>query len=326
MQHIVLSPHAREGLFFGAQGITLFDESGAESPITPSTANAWLASHEEVRWDEADGIDQALSQLSIYSRRQESLDLALIVLDDTLPLDLRAEGEEELDGLLSGQDGPEIGRWLSALFHLRPLPAGADLAGALDQARGPRRARVKEFLQPLAVHGETIARSWGAWRALPDDLFEPAGGKQIFMEQALERGAFTFVVCELSAGEIGKARFCAFQHLSPLSGHREVVNAWLRPFSDPVHKKGSMGIEEVPATRPGPANRHGKKKGRRQSIDRQKILHKVETQKSHIGEMMQKHRLHRIPQLIEELVTYHHEYGGGEYAAKSLLRLALFRG
>jgi hypothetical protein len=106
--------------------------------------------------------------LARASDKADSLHLALILLDGTLSVDTRREASLELEELLGG---PGIREHLEKIFYALPLPAEADLIGALDHRAEPT-SEVDSFLRNLGVLQGPIAGVAAAWRKNPSEVLD----------------------------------------------------------------------------------------------------------------------------------------------------------
>jgi len=183
----LLSPHSSTALAFQDQTAFLVGQGKPPQALQPAEVAAWLSAHEEMRWHPAEDFSAVEDALSLYSRRREALDLALISLDGELSLELRDEAQQELENLLSDR---AVADWVLNLFHLRPLPTEAVVDVALSQAQAAQRRRVRAWLEPVSQRQAHIAESWATWSVMPETLLQPAGGRQALIDAALEKGLF----------------------------------------------------------------------------------------------------------------------------------------
>lgn len=88
------------------------------------------------------GIADAGDQIAVHACRHETLDPALITLDDQLPEELWAEAADELNALLADDD---LYRWLIDVFSARPLTDDADPTGAYRQRISTRGLHLSDL-------------------------------------------------------------------------------------------------------------------------------------------------------------------------------------
>ena len=253
---------------------------------------------------------------------EESLSLLLITLDPELSHEVRREAAVELDELLAKD---AVREQLDRIMLAQPLPPSADATGALEAYREADAEQARRFVEDLLRLQPAVIQVRSAWEAIPQSLFDAQeeDSRSHFHTVAVHQGLFRD--CVLSLSETGNADRLLFDGLqnpevTSIRNHREVLRAWAEPFrsaepEDPPHITPESGFEQ-PAT-PRPAL-----KSRRLSMDREKIKETVERQKDAIVLAMKRGNLHLVPRYVDDLVEYHREHGGFEYACKSLCDLA----
>jgi len=130
---------------------------------------------------------QVVSELDLAWRKDRSLHLTLIFLDQDTQEEIRKESAGFLENLLSDE---RVLRYILNRLHVAPMPATADLRGAVGIARNDH-PRVDAILQEISRVQQAIERSRQAWELLPPDLFGSARAKESFGFRAVEEGLFT---------------------------------------------------------------------------------------------------------------------------------------
>src|SRR5260221_4460095 len=102
-----------------------------------------------------DGANFHVFQEDIY-RKQEALDLGLILLDSELPIEIRIEAIPVLEEALQFES---VSNWLESILYAAPLPRAADISAAIEIARNENTHRVQAILVRLSRHQERIARA-----------------------------------------------------------------------------------------------------------------------------------------------------------------------
>ena len=316
--HALLSPHSITALIFQPQGTYLLDGSNAPYPLSAAAVGEWLSAHGELRWHSAGNIAEMEQALSLYSRRREALDMALISMDGNLSLQLRNKAQQELERLLEDK---AVATWLSDLFHVRPLVAEAEVETALSQARVGKRRSVLNCFDEIVRNQDSIARSWIAWNAIPEKLLHPAGGRQAVLDVAMDKGLFANTI-RLLAKNQNAAKFEALTRLRSVAGYRQIVDAWFLPLV--VGKPERIIKKNEPVSEDNEWERKtDRKKIQSRSYDRKESLRNIEEQKTQIIRLMRSRRWERVRQAVDGLVDYQQRHGGGNYAAKSLCDLAV---
>jgi tetratricopeptide (TPR) repeat protein len=250
-----------------------------------------------------------------------ALDVALISLDPELSTELRAEAVGALEELI--RDERVLTR-LENILYAEPLPPAADLRGALEQCEASRAAAVRTTFEILEHHQQAIREVKLAWDAIPLRTFEDEENRAQFKHLAVHEGLFrSLVLARGSQPRINRFRVNSLLNPSvkKIRHSREVLEHWVAPFlvksNAPVL---ALDAEEV--ERQETHSERLRRRGR-QSYNRARVLENVERQKELIVNAMQRRDLVRAREVIDELIEYHMEYGGAEFAVKSLCDLAM---
>lgn len=142
-------------------------------------------------------LPEVTHHLEMAFAREQSLQLALVLLDRGFSPRTRRAAAEELESLLHRGDAE---RFVESVLYAHVLPASADLAGALSCIPGDAR-RVRKLLGALGEHQGDIAAVQLAWEALPPRLFGGDANRSRVRAAAIRAGWFR----EL-------ARWCAQGH------------------------------------------------------------------------------------------------------------------
>jgi tetratricopeptide (TPR) repeat protein len=138
---------------------------------------------------ELDGTtkDEVTRELETAWLKDRSLHLALIALDREAASENRRSAVECLSDLL--MDSP-VTDFVRNRLYAAPLPASADLSGALEVAVSSGSTRFAVVLEGVRTDQELIRRNRLAWDALRPDLFGGAAEKERFGFAAVESGMF----------------------------------------------------------------------------------------------------------------------------------------
>jgi tetratricopeptide (TPR) repeat protein len=250
-----------------------------------------------------------------------ALDVALISLDPELSTELRTEAVGALEELI--RDERVLTR-LENILYAEPLPPAADLRGALEQCEASRAAAVRTTFEILEHHQQAIREVKLAWDAIPLRTFEDEENRAQFKHLAVHEGLFrSLVLARGSQPRISRFRFNSLLNPSfKKMGHsREVLEQWVAPFL----VKSNAPMLALDAEEEDRQETHSEKLRRRgrRSYNRALVLENVERQKELIVKAMQRRDLARAREVIGELIEYHMEYGGAEFAVKSLCDLAM---
>ena len=250
-----------------------------------------------------------------------ALDLMLFVLDSELSAETRSEAASELEHLLAE---PAISNHLESVLYAHPLPQDADLAGAFHHSEMTQAARTIAWLQELERLQPIIARSFSAWESLPLDIFGNSEQKKDFQRLAVRLGLFRSLVQAIEQQkDVNTVLIDAGlnREISQKHNHRQILQQWLAPFRSATSTQ-TIRPERESAHKES-AKKKGKQKKASKSYDRTQVLQNVQNTKARILEFMRKRDFARVGNLIEELLEYHQQYGGQQYAVRSLCDLAM---
>ena len=250
-----------------------------------------------------------------------ALDFALISLDSELSDETRTEAADALEELLADT---YISDYLEAIFYARPLPASADMAGALKYSEATRAIKLHTFFSILNQSQRAIREVLRAWELIPIKIFGSREERSLFEQTAIREELFYELVL-VCMGEEKADNFLLHSLLNPSihsrHNYRDVLQQWVSSFRTPSARKPPYPkAEEQPEA--APLQLRGRKP-RRRSFDRAAVLEKVERQKQVIVEELRNYNLVRAHKFIDELISYQLENGEPKFAAMSLCDLAM---
>ncbi len=173
----------------------------------------------------------------------------------------RALGAVELNEALAAADTLEH---VESVLASKPLPDGADLAGAVRLAESMDAGETRALLLRLEAQQEAIGEVGEAFEALPTRLFGEDDGDRARARAALVReGVFRALVIARDGGK-GMAGAAAVVLVRPgvraVRNHRGIVQAWIKPLGEPRAERTGVAAELWVGTAEGPA---GEKKKQR---------------------------------------------------------------
>ena len=172
----------------------------------------------------------AAQELERAFNRASALDLALILFDAELSEEVRAEAAAELERLMSE---PQVVTYLENILYGRPLPAAADMTGALALGDANRSPNLSATLQILEAYQPAIRDVCRAWDELPANLFGGNEPKAEFQHIAVREGLFRELTVERANGrDAGRLLLRALLNpaFTSLKNHREILQQWTNPF------------------------------------------------------------------------------------------------
>jgi hypothetical protein len=195
--------------------------------------------------DVSEGLVAA--ELDLAWRKDRSLHLTLIFLDGETEHDTRKDAADLLENHVADQRAL---RHVVNRLHVAPIPATADLSGAMRIARKGHPC-VAALLGEISSLQAAIALSRQAWELLPPDLFGSALAKESFGFKAVGLGLFTAMSTDKEIDFAGYSR-----------DDIEVVKRWRREIRS---LQGSLEPRQ-----PKVANEHAK--GVKPHTGRKKVL------------------------------------------------------
>jgi tetratricopeptide (TPR) repeat protein len=289
----------------------------------PDAVDVLFRDVQDVEYLEGTTHDEVSNRLEDAVDCAEALDLALFLLDPVLTEETRRSAAWELDELLAD---PMIVERLEEIFCAAPLPSGADLAGAhryADEA-SPHTAR---FLERLDQWQPSIAAIRHDWLAVSEEVLPDSAERRLAEAGFLRAGMFRRLTAAREAGNLSAALIDGLRHPDLIQSlgaatTRQILTAWnKRIVSGATHsrlprRQDREDSEELPLN-------EGKKK-RRKGKNRTHAFENADQQKRHIVDWMRQGDLHRVRQLIEELVASQlRNDAGRQYVCKSLCDLAV---
>ncbi len=161
--------------------------------------------------------------------REDTLELALMLMDPELSDDLRMETAGELEELLSS---PDLTRYLESVLYARPLPDSADLEGGLSMAREHGSNEVAGCLERLRGNQLGIRAVRAAWDGIP---WARLGTEEATWQLAAVReGLFVDLLNGLNDLSLDEFFNSAVTRpaIQALSDYARVLQYWIRPFEE----------------------------------------------------------------------------------------------
>lgn len=154
---------------------------------------------QDIEWLEADSIDAVKDRLADSVDSTEGLDLVLYLLDATLSDDTRKTAALEFEDLAVY---PEVIALIEDILLAEPLPAAADMSGALAACDRAGATHTRAWLTQWESLQPQVERVAITWRALSDDLIGQV--RETATAACLKFGVFRTLVRSLS--QYGNAR------------------------------------------------------------------------------------------------------------------------
>jgi tetratricopeptide (TPR) repeat protein len=265
--------------------------------------------------------DEAFETLRLDHARQESLDLALILLDRDLSDETRTEAATVLNHMLLDWD---LRSWLEGVLYGAPLPSEADMDGALRNARDVAGTAVAGMLSRLSDLQPEIARVCEAWNSVCARVLRSPDARHEGTVLAARNGVFRYLVHAAEGAKYDDFRFAALKVLQPVTEYRRIVGELigelkLRPSS---RKQIAEPMIDVEGTKD--LLDEDRKDAEYLRFDRAAVFENVKRQKDAIVGHMRASRFDLVRRYVDELVEYQLPLDHrAENTSKSLCDLAM---
>lgn len=259
-----------------------------------------------------------------YLLRQRS------AVDRTLRLVSLALEEDCEDGIIIDSlaiideliEDEQVATWVSQALFAVPLPDPSVLETVLSQA--PQGGLIEKLLLELSNSQEAIQKVWGGWEAIPSDLFDGENGRDHFKVAAIASGVFKLFVSAILVSKPNEALFQAFSMLTGERNYRAILKNWI----DAVGLQPTRAIAQTAEGENRPGERRSDDLAKPKFMLRRNLpIHSTFINVMHQQEVIE--RLLDVGQLVRaaayarDLVQEQlRQTGGGQWAAKSLCRLA----
>lgn len=323
----VISGRAGKALILDDGVLTSFDLNDAREfvPRKREDVRLLLGESNDAIVIENVSREEIIHWLEIEKSSAMALDLTLISLDPELSDEVRMEAVEALDELLS--DADVVAR-VEKTIYAKPLPAEADLMGALTCCERTNAEQSRSFFQRLEYNQPQIRKTRYAWESIPPADFGGAQLKSEFHDLAVREGLFR----DLSTSSVDKARIGLFllnalrnESVRTKLNHRGVLQQWSATLRDSaIDELPKLELAREAAEDLTLENVRERRRGRPHRRERgDAVLEKVLSQKGLIISAMKRHDYVRAHEVIEELIDFQRKNGKPEHLAKSLCDLAM---
>jgi CheY-like chemotaxis protein len=170
------------------------DKPGELIPRRPDEYHLLIGEGTDLEFLEEVDPTAAWQRLEHAVCREEALDVSVLLLDGELTEAIRTQAAADLEECLAAPGAIDS---LEAVLYAAPLPATADLPGALRCAQNQVQS-VLPFLRRLEAQQPAIRLTRHAWEALPESLFAGADERRDALTMCLRAGLFRDVARALA--------------------------------------------------------------------------------------------------------------------------------
>ncbi|MFL6273793.1 MAG: tetratricopeptide repeat protein [Blastocatellia bacterium] len=314
----------RAGTALIVDGNTLFsfdvDEPDTLVPRAQSDLPYLFGDARDLQFLENSGQEQIKKRLELEYNVVCALDLALILMDDTLSAEVRQEAAAELEELF--RDTAVLER-LEGILYARPLPDSADITGAKERSEAAKATTTLAVMDNPLSRQPSIRDVCAAWDGIPESEFGGTEQKAEFQRLAIREGLFRALVIAHEGRQVESFLIQALMMpaMQSLRNYRTILQRWTAAFRQPVPVIENQFVDEEETDTDELEKRD--RREQRQRINRPQVLANVESRKRIIVEYLQRRDFARAHRLIDELVDYQMANGGPRFTVMSLCDLAM---
>lgn len=288
------------------------DPAGVRKPVN---LREIFRESSDVRAVQISTIDELPQVLERDYEKSCALDLALLLLDNEVR-DSKAEIAESLNELLAIQD---VAEHLKNIFYASPLPEGSDMDSALSICRQVHLDTLSAWLRELVEFQPNIAHVYNAWRRLGPG-FTDEEEQSSLRSFLVHSGIYKSLVTNLDVPEklgLEQMNLLLTPEIQQFPNYRTLVSGLFQSYRR--HRRMNSEIEKD-----SEFDSHSSVERQRRSVDREKVLKNVESQKDFIIDLWTRGDVAQAQKIIDELVDYQVTAGTGEtrFAVMSLCHLA----
>jgi RNA polymerase sigma factor (sigma-70 family) len=217
----LISARAGIAVLIEDQGLALLQAGSLGEAIPCQAEELHLLFGEALDLQILEGMNrnEIVQRLDREAAGQDALQVALILLDPELPGEIRYEAAKDLNLLLVKA---EIREALESILFAYPLPAEADLLGALAHAH--RQGWARGLLVRLQHLQPFIEKAHHAWLSIPDRLFASSSERDSLRAMLIRGGNFRTLAVTLRENAPTAPLLAEALRLHPIYG--EVIRAW----------------------------------------------------------------------------------------------------
>jgi tetratricopeptide (TPR) repeat protein len=302
---------------------------GDLSPLDTSRADAVLslAQDQQVLHEVTENEFQQQFENSVQG--SEALDLVLFLLDRKLSAETHVLAADELNELLANEF---VARYLHQIFYTKPLPATANIDGAIEISR--EYSRATSFLSQLAESQTPIAAVRAAWEGIDlQSVSQEIATNKLSADEVegilVRHGVFFEIASALRNGANPVEVWVRFSKDSDLTrelpSFSRVMNEWIKPLPRgrgiKVEAGMSVGTSQVIELSTSPSSTNSF--AQRTKPKALKALESALAQVDKISELATELKDAQAAKMLDELIAEQLRFSGGAtYAVKSLCNIA----
>jgi tetratricopeptide (TPR) repeat protein len=311
----------------GERVFSLDLETSEPAPRKPNEFHLLFGSSRDFEFLEDKPVDRVATRLDLANRREQAIDLTLMLLEGAYPDDLMAEVATDLSGLLAD---PDVVEQVESVLFSTLLPASADVNRTL-QGLPDIPGLVRDWLARLDRLQLAIGIVHRAWLGAESSLGSNDPPRDEVDAACVRAGVFRRLVDATASGaDLNSLQLELLQdedlkQLLPYSTIRNLLSAWKSQLAD--HGSASDAVEEPQIQSEEWETAEGSEPEttteRIDKYDRHEVIARVSTWVDEIAESLKSGKEHRARREATKLTTWQMQYADGEeFACKSLCNIA----
>ena len=292
------------------------------TPCHAAEAHVLLRNTHDLIWLDDVSIDEVRDRLADVVDTTEALDCVLYLLDGSLQPATRDAVALEFEELAIW---PEIVEQVESVLLACPLPASADIAGAIDACTRTESHAAAELFRQWQSLQPTVSAIFDAWLQIPIGRFGNTEQRIVAHGHFIKHDIFPVIArTELEVSRLTTVQFGLASNTKlklDVPGAVGIINDWLRllrgsqrefEFAEVADDLDAASAEKDEGT-----------PKKRRSIDRGRVKANVDGTKRLIVEALRANHTDRAMALTQELISYQLGNDGKRLIGKSLCDLAM---
>jgi len=300
-----------------------YEESELLTPCHAAQAKTLLRNAHDLIWLEDVSVDDVRDRLADVVDITEALDCVLYLLDNRLLPETRDAVALEFEELAAW---PEIVQEVESVLLARPLPASADMDGAIAACERTDAKPATQLFRHWHSLQPTVQAVYDAWLQIPIDRFGDTNQQTIAQGHFIKHGIFADLVRtdlqppSLTTFQFSSSANAQLKHDVP--GAVGIINDWLRLLRGQRHFVDHVAFAEY-ADFSLESEVEQRTPRQRRGINRREVKDNVDKQKRLIVDAIRSNDSQRAKRITKELIQYQLANDGKRFVGKSLCDLAM---
>ncbi len=300
-----------------------YEESELLTPCHAAQATTLLRNAHDLIWLEDVSVEDVRDRLADVVDSTEALDCVLYLLDGSLQPETRDAVALEFEELAAW---PEIVEEVESVLFASPLPAFADMDGAIAACERTDAKAAAQLFRHWHSLQPTVQAVYDAWLQIPVDRFGDTTQQTSAQGHFIKHGIFAALVrTDLQPSSLTTFQFSSSANAElkrDVPGAIGVINDWLRILRGQRHFLDHVAVaEQTDFSSEGEVEHRAPK--HRRSFDRTEVKNNVDKQKRLIVDAIRLNDSQRAQRIAEELIQYQLANDGKRIVGKSLCALAM---